>query len=266
MSHTANGVTANYIWDINRSVPRVLQDGTNKYVYGLGLISATDGSGNQTFFTADGLGSTANLTSSVAAVTDTYSYDVFGAVRSHSGSSPNQRLFTGEQTDIATGDTQMQYLRARYYDPGSGTFLTRDPLTGQPTAPQTWNPYTYVRNNPTSRVDPTGRDSETLGIPRPCIKLVVGLLLEALAPGLLFTVPAPLFLPLEIMYVYIETFNATTELLEAYQEANRTGQSVSSLELASVITKALGGNEGLSQLLGVPAIANDFFNCARSSN
>jgi uncharacterized protein RhaS with RHS repeats len=34
----------------------VLQDGTNTYVYGLDLISATDGRGDQTYFTYDGLG------------------------------------------------------------------------------------------------------------------------------------------------------------------------------------------------------------------
>ncbi len=56
-----------------------------KYVYGLDLISATDGSGNQTYFTYDGLGSTTDLTDGAAIVTGSYSYDVFGAVGSQCG-------------------------------------------------------------------------------------------------------------------------------------------------------------------------------------
>jgi YD repeat-containing protein len=62
-------------------LPVVLQDGTNTYVYGLDLISSTDGSGDQTYFTYDGLGSTADLTDDEGDVVDGYTYDVFGAVR-----------------------------------------------------------------------------------------------------------------------------------------------------------------------------------------
>jgi hypothetical protein len=41
MRHTARSQTANYVWDVNRGVPEILQDGTNTYVYGLGLIPST---------------------------------------------------------------------------------------------------------------------------------------------------------------------------------------------------------------------------------
>jgi RHS repeat-associated protein len=125
MSHTTGGVTTNYTWDVARGLSVVLQDGTNSYVYGLDLISATDGAGAQTYFTYDGLGSTTDLTNGSGAVTDTYSYDVFGAIRSHTGTAVNYWQFTGEQRDADSG---LYYLRARYYDPGIGRFLTRDPL------------------------------------------------------------------------------------------------------------------------------------------
>jgi RHS repeat-associated protein len=48
-------------------------------------------------------------------------------------------------------ETGFQYLRARYYDPTTGQFLTRDPLeaiTGQP--------YSYAQDNPVNGTDPTG--------------------------------------------------------------------------------------------------------------
>lgn len=44
-------------------------------------------------------------------------------------------------------------MRARYYDPTTGTFLTRDPLEAI-----TRSPYGYVNGNPLDRRDPTGLD------------------------------------------------------------------------------------------------------------
>ncbi len=153
MSHTANSQTANYIWDVNRGVPEILQDGTNTYVYGLGLISSTDGSGVQTYYDADGLGSTADLTNASAAKTDGYTYDAFGTATHSPGSSTQPFQFTGQQTDADSG---LQYLRARYYDPPSGRFLGRDPLPGRTMSPKTQNPFVYALGNPATYVDPLG--------------------------------------------------------------------------------------------------------------
>ncbi|MFN7148150.1 MAG: RHS repeat-associated core domain-containing protein [Microthrixaceae bacterium] len=64
--------------------------------------------------------------------------------------------YAGEYTDPETG---FQYLRARYYDPSTGQFLTRDPLT-----PHTRDPYGYAHNNPTNLTDPTGLCPLCLGV------------------------------------------------------------------------------------------------------
>jgi len=145
MSHTVTGVTTNYTWDVAAGLPVVLQDGINSYVYGLDLISATDNAGAQTYFLYDGLGSTTNLTDGNGTTTGTFAYDVFGELRPPS-SPANQWLFTGEQRD---GDSGLYYLRARYYDPTTGRFISQDPLP-------TGNLYAYVENNPANLVDPTG--------------------------------------------------------------------------------------------------------------
>ncbi len=63
-----------------------------------------------------------------------------------------------------TGMNGLYYLRARYYDPAIGRFLTRDPLPGSALAPQSLNPYPYVGNNPVNRVDPSGMLSETADV------------------------------------------------------------------------------------------------------
>jgi len=99
----------------------------------------------------DGLGSTTELADGAGAATGAYSYDAFGAVRSHTGGS-TQWSFTGEQND-ANG---LEYLRARYYDPALGRFLSRDPFAGLAQVPQSLNRYPYVLNNPVLYRDPYG--------------------------------------------------------------------------------------------------------------
>jgi len=92
----------------------------------------------------------------------TYTYDVFGAIRTKSGSGAvvNEWRFTGEQRD-PQGSRNFYYLRARYYDPAIGRFLTQDPLLGSPLLVQARNAYTYVENNPLNRLDPSGLVSES---------------------------------------------------------------------------------------------------------
>jgi RHS repeat-associated protein len=83
-------------------------------------------------------------------VVKTYGYDVYGKVTSSSGSAPNEFDFAGQQTD----PTGLQYLRARYYDSGTGTFLSREPMMAGPG----WggNPYGYASASPCALSDPTG--------------------------------------------------------------------------------------------------------------
>jgi RHS repeat-associated protein len=146
-SKTQAGVTTVYTWDLAAELPVVLQEGNTSYVYGLGLISQTTGT-TASYPLADGLGSTAALTDSSGAVTATYKYDVFGAVKSSTGPGSTEFRFAGQQDDLALG---YQYLRARYYDPATGRFISKDPLENL-----TRTPYTYASNNASNFVDPTG--------------------------------------------------------------------------------------------------------------
>ena len=109
---TTNPIT--YTWDVNSGLPEVLQDGTHTYVYGLnGLISQTDGSGNQTYILADGLGSTRRLRYADGSHAAEYYYDAFGEM-SGFGTSSTEYQFNGQYDDATLG---LLYLRARYYDP-----------------------------------------------------------------------------------------------------------------------------------------------------
>ncbi|NJL54044.1 hypothetical protein HC928_02010 [bacterium] len=57
------------------------------------------------------------------AVSDRYEYEAFGTVLRQTGSTANPYRFTGERFSIALG---LYSLRARWYDGGTGRFLTRD--------------------------------------------------------------------------------------------------------------------------------------------
>jgi hypothetical protein len=82
-------------------------------LYGLDLISATDGAGATSYFLTDGLGSTRALADGAGAVTDTYSYDVYGALRTQTGTTNNDFRYTGEQADD-NANRGLYYLRARH--------------------------------------------------------------------------------------------------------------------------------------------------------
>jgi RHS repeat-associated protein len=141
----------------------VLDDEDLRYVYGVGRIAQVGASTH--YYLSDGLGSTMALTDEDGDVVNDYDYDVFGALRDSSGSQPNDFTFAGEQVDGSTG---LQYLRARYYDPTTGRFVSRDRFAGYPRLPGTQNRYAYGLNNPALYSDPNG-DS-----PLGCLLLVEG--------------------------------------------------------------------------------------------
>jgi RHS repeat-associated protein len=55
-------------------------------------------------------------------------------------------------------DCSTAYYRARYYNPISGRFLSRDPEAGRPVDPKTLHKYLYAGGDPVNRIDPSGRD------------------------------------------------------------------------------------------------------------
>lgn len=60
-----------------------------------------------------------------------------------------------------TGHVQLDrsgfiHMQGRLYDPVLGRFLSPDPVVLNPANSQNWNRYSYVLNNPTKYVDPTG--------------------------------------------------------------------------------------------------------------
>ena len=54
-------------------------------------------------------------------------------------------------------DLGLYYLRARYYNPLTGRFLSRDPEDGKPVDPKSLHKYLYADGDPVNRWDSTGR-------------------------------------------------------------------------------------------------------------
>jgi RHS repeat-associated protein len=118
------------------------------YVYGpTGRISKTV-SGLTDYYHTDHLGSTRLVTDESGNVITHAEYYPFG----ESLNEEERYLYTGKEKD----SSGLYYYGARYYDPETGRFLTRDPLTGKTHSPQSLNRYTYCLNNPLTYVDPLG--------------------------------------------------------------------------------------------------------------
>jgi RHS repeat-associated protein len=100
------------------------------------------------------------LTDRAGVVSKRWEYDPFGQIRTQSGTAASDFGYVDEQRD---GETGLINLRARYYDPALGRFLSRDSLTGTASFSQSLNRYSYALNSPVGLIDPSGRKPDTNG-------------------------------------------------------------------------------------------------------
>jgi RHS repeat-associated protein len=149
MSKTISGTAQAFTWDESGGLPLLLKDGSTSYVYGQNGLPLEQIIGTTVlYYHQDQLGSTRALTDSTGAVQATYTYDAYGNPNGKTGAADTPFKFAGQYTDAESG---YQYLRARYYDPATAQFLSRDPIVDL-----TRQAYSYVDNNPVNGTDPTG--------------------------------------------------------------------------------------------------------------
>ena len=101
----------------------------------------------------DAQGSTRNLTDASGTPTDTYRNTAYGELYDFDGPTTTNYRYTGQQFDSLTG---LYSLRARYYDPANGRFLSRDTWPINYQNPIELNRYVYTANNPVNYADPSG--------------------------------------------------------------------------------------------------------------
>lgn len=122
----------------------------------------TDPYGNVVFayYDSDYYVYSSDIQGSTACITDgdnisaEYGYSDFGeAAATADESFFNEICYTGAVYDNATG---MYYMRARYYEPGTGRFITQDTYRGEASDSGTWHLYAYCSNDPVNYTDPSG--------------------------------------------------------------------------------------------------------------
>jgi RHS repeat-associated protein len=133
-------------------------DGNNNiariYIYGKGLIAMVTATDQFYVYHYNATGSTIAVTDGSQAVVNKYAYDPFGNILSQVDAVPQPFKYVG-QFGVMTEPNGFYYMRARYYDPQVGRFVSEDPIgfNGGDV-----NLMAYVGNNPIMGVDPSGLD------------------------------------------------------------------------------------------------------------
>jgi RHS repeat-associated protein len=160
ISKTVNETTTKYLVDPNGFLPQAIaeMDGsgniTSYYVYdGMGLVAKMT-SQDVYCYHYDGIGNTIAMTDASGNMVNKYAYDEFGNLLNSVEAVWNPFLYVG-QYGVMDEDNGLLFMRARYYDPVVGRFISKDPIGY-------WggiNLYGYVANNPISYVDATGESA-----------------------------------------------------------------------------------------------------------
>lgn len=113
------------------------------------------------YFVTDHLGSVAVVMNESGSVVERSAYDPWGKRRNVDGSDDVTCSLTSQTTRGFTGHEQIDAAclinaNARLYDQTLGRFMTADSILPDPYDLQSYNRYSYVRNNPLTMTDPTG--------------------------------------------------------------------------------------------------------------
>ncbi len=182
---TVGGQTTKFVVNPMAALSQTLmeKDGSGnvkaRYVYGLGLIGRQDVGGFKVYH-FDRRGSVEALTDMTGAITDSYTYDPYGATLSHVGSTVQPFQYNGRD-GVMNDANGLCYMRVRYYNQTVRRFINMDSLLGEIVDGQTLNRYAYVNGNPVDRIDPTGQS----------YLKAAGYLAVAVAGGVALVVTAP---------------------------------------------------------------------------
>ncbi|MCG7288421.1 hypothetical protein MHY85_20935, partial [Cellulomonas sp. ACRRI] len=154
-TRAATARTQHFAWDASGAIPLLIGDGERSFLYLSGTTPAAqrEADGTVRYLHTDGIGSVRMVTDEAGAVVAGTDYQPYGQALS-TGLAPVSDVsdvsefgYAGERTD-ATG---LLYLRARWYDTATASFLSVDPLVEL-----IRTAYGYTRGNPVQYTDPLG--------------------------------------------------------------------------------------------------------------
>jgi RHS repeat-associated protein len=154
---TIGSAVTHYVWEGSQVVSE--HDGSGallvEYIYSGSRMIAKLVGGLMQYYLSDKL-STRLVLDGGANVSGRQAHLPFGEDFGQSGAQEKHH-FTNYERD---GETGLDYAINRAHSPGVGRFLSADPYraSGYLFNPQSWNRYSYTRNDPTNRVDPLGLD------------------------------------------------------------------------------------------------------------
>jgi len=129
------------------------------YTYGTDLIGRSVVSGQSSvvsYFGYDGLGSVRFLTNAAGTITDEWDYDAFGILIHSSTSTSDLNSVYGYRGEQFDPDLGTYYLRARFYNQGTGRFWNQDSYEGRVSDPASLHKYIYAHADPVNGHDPSG--------------------------------------------------------------------------------------------------------------
>lgn len=123
------------------------------YIHAMGLAAMITPDGKTYSYHYDPSGNTVAMTNDLGEVVNRYSYSPFGDYVSVSEQVYQPFRFSGRFGAMEEPELLLYFIKARFYDPQTGRFISEDPRglrLGQP------NLYAYADNNPVCFVDPDG--------------------------------------------------------------------------------------------------------------
>ncbi len=151
---TEGASTTAFLWDPSLAPAALMTAGTDRVVHGLGPLYVARSDGTTLTLARDGLGSVRAEVGDLGLVSRSFRYAAYGEIAQASllGATPTLLGYAGELRD----GSGLIYLRARWYDPGAGRFMSADSYGGAAAVPASLSLYGYAAGAPSRHVDPTG--------------------------------------------------------------------------------------------------------------
>ncbi len=222
---------------------------------GIGVLIDNGSTVQTRYVHKDHLGSIAAITKEDGSPAEQMSYDPFGKRRNLDGTDdPGNALIGATGNKGYTGHEMLDnvaliHMNGRVYDPSVARFTTADPFVSNPDNPQSFNRYSYVRNNPLAYTDPTGYEGEPPVADSPQARNFVGITITATSLNSINCITNPA----GCQYI-LDLLNRAERISPLAKEVLRVAERNMVRTTITAGAVALGGGAGLNPVADALAI------------